>query len=168
HLRHAPYTALTTDLTSVVPGIFIFSCIHNKRYLLACVSIITFLSEILTVCVGSIYSKGGEESPKSSKVSLALSIIILFFTGSGMALVLRYRRHPFLPRQPATISSVLAFIYQAKMLTDFSGTEQMNTNQRKAYLKLKAEGKTYGFGWYRGRDGKQHVGIDEEDLLRPY
>jgi hypothetical protein len=168
HLRHAPYTVLTTDLTSVIPGIFIFSCIHNKRYLLAYVSVITFLSEILTVCVGSIYSKGGEESPKSSKVSLALSIIILFFTGSGMALVLRYRRQAFLPRQPATISSVLAFIYQAKMLTDFSGTEQMDTNQRKAYLKLKAEGKTYGFGWYRGRDGKQHVGIDEEDLLRPY
>lgn len=30
------------------------------------------------------------------------------------------------------------------------------------------EGKTYGLGWFLGRDGERHCGIDEEDLLGPY
>lgn len=168
HLRHAPHTVLTTDLTSVVPGYFIIDCLIHKRHLLAYVSMVTFLTEIFTVAVGSIYAKGGEESNTSSNVSLAVACTILVLASFAMALVLKYRRHPFLPRQPATISSVLAFIYQSKMLTDFTGTEQMDTGERKRVLKQKTVGKTYGFGWYRGRDGKQHVGIDEEDLLRDY
>jgi hypothetical protein len=33
---------------------------------------------------------------------------------------------------------------------------------------LKRLGKRYGFGWYLGRDGKRHLGIDAEPLLEGY
>jgi hypothetical protein len=34
--------------------------------------------------------------------------------------------------------------------------------------KLEASGKKYGLGWFKGRDGSPHCGIDEEDLLSEY
>jgi hypothetical protein len=29
-------------------------------------------------------------------------------------------------------------------------------------------GKTYGLGWFTGRDGENHCGVDQEELIRGY
>jgi hypothetical protein len=82
------------------------------------------------------------------------------------------RRHPFLPRQPNTIASVLAFIHQSKMLYDFVGTTKMGSTETARHLETKrdADGKrkTYGLGWFKGRDGQEHLGVDEEELIGNY
>jgi hypothetical protein len=31
--------------------------------------------------------------------------------------------------------------------------------------RLEGFGKTYGLGWFQGRDGQSHCGVDEEELL---
>lgn len=166
HARHAHSDVLTMDLTSVVPGVFAVQQLLARRWLLALVGTATVLTEVLTVCIGSIDQESAEESQKSSTASWSIAAGILVLLMVASALVLRYRSKAFLPRQPGTIASVLAFIHQSNMLLDFSGTERDSTSVRRR--KLREKGKHYGFGWYRGRDRKSHVGIDEEPILRDY
>lgn len=168
HHRNAPPWVLTMDLTSVVPGFFAIQQLFASRYFLAHIGTVTILTEVLTVCVGSINTASGQDSLRSSKISLFLALGILVLILISSALVVKTRSKPFLPRQPGTIASVLTFIYRSNMLLkDFSGTERMTTAARRK--KLIALGKTYGFGWYRGTDSKDHVGIDEmRCILRPY
>ena len=163
---NAHSSVLTLDYTATIPGFIIFKALAKQHILLSWVTFVTILIEILTVVLGSLDAESGEESQLSSKLSFALAIIIFIIVFCTGGLVLHQRRKPFLPRQPGTISSVLAFIHQSKMLTDFSGTEQMSTLERAK--KLEKLGHRYGFGWYLGRDGKRHLGIDRERLLAPY
>ncbi|KAF8248403.1 hypothetical protein K440DRAFT_548418 [Wilcoxina mikolae CBS 423.85] len=164
--RNAHSSVLTLDYTSTIPGFIILKALSKGHLLLAWVTFVTILIEVLTVVLGSLDSQGGEESNLSSRLSFILAMLILVFVLFTGALVIHKRRKPFLPRQPGTISSVLAFIHQSRMLMDFEGTEQKSTLARKR--KLAKIGRRYGFGWYLGRDGKRHLGIDFEPLLEGY
>lgn len=165
--RHAHSDVLTMDYTATIPGWMIVKALQKKHYLLSYIATITLLNEVLTVCMGSLDPVSGDETPRSQKISLALAEAIMFGQVIGVATVLYFRRHPFLPRQPGTISSVLAYIYASHMLPDFDNMETKSTNERRKILAAKK--KTYGFGWFKGLvDGKWHVGIDQEELLRSY
>jgi hypothetical protein len=164
--RHADSRVLTLDYSATIPGIIVLKAASKGHFLLAWVCVVSLLVEVLTVVMSSLDSTGGEESNLSSKVSFILAVIILIVTISTMALVLHLRSRPFLPRQPGTITSVLTFIYQSKMLFHFEGTQEMSTAEREK--KLRGFGLTYGFGWFCGRDGKRHLGIDSEELSSDY
>jgi hypothetical protein len=182
---HAPpQTTLTLDYTGTPYAYITIQSLFNKHWLLALVSFGSILVDILTVTVSSFSVNGrnllrnpnkhespdslssGDQTFKSYWVSVALSMAISIFLILCASLVYWRRRHPFLPRQPSTIASVLAFIHQSKMLYDFVDTETMNNKQMEE--RLKALGKKYGLGWFKGRDGKPHCGIDEEELLSRY
>jgi hypothetical protein len=107
-----------------------------------------------------------DETFKSFWVSFALVIGILLYLCIIATLVYVRRSQRFIPRQVGTIASVLGFIHQSNMLDNFVDTERMNSNEMTKHLnKL---GKTYALGWFRGRDNKDHCGIDEEPMLAPY
>ncbi|KAK3309065.1 uncharacterized protein B0T15DRAFT_128547 [Chaetomium strumarium] len=116
----------------------------------------------------------GQETVPSFWVSLALAMVILVYMGvvAGVVFVRRgggptssfFR----LPRQPNTIASVLAYIHQSKMLYDFVGTAKLGHADMVARLDELGRTKTYGLGWFRGRDGQSHCGVDEEELLSGY
>jgi hypothetical protein len=91
---------------------------------------------------------------------------ILTSLGASATLIYLRRRHPFLPRQAGTVSSVLAYIHQSRMLYDFVGTEKYNSKKMERHLA--GLNKTYGLGWFTGRDGQFHCGIDEEPLKASY
>ena len=61
---------------------------------------------------------------------------------------------------------MLAFVYQSKMLYDFVGTAKLTNAQM--VRRLEDIGKTYGLGWFEGRDGQTHCGVDEEELTGNY
>ncbi|KAI9857387.1 MAG: hypothetical protein M1813_008290 [Trichoglossum hirsutum] len=176
--RHAPSSTLTLDYTGTVPGVMPIVALLNGHFLVALVGFNAVLAEVLTVCVSSFGVKGsdflgidtgqpdGEETFRSFWVSLVLALAILLSLAISACIVYYYRGHTFLPRQPGTIASVLAFIHQSKMLWDFVDTEKMNANQMTVHLGEK--GKKYGFGWFTGRDKKRHCGIDEEELTSNY
>lgn len=71
-----------------------------------------------------------------------------------------------MPRQPSTIASILAFIYQSRMLEDFDGTERFTNAQMEAMLV--AKNKRYGLGWVKGLDQRPHCAVDEEPMLSRY
>lgn len=108
----------------------------------------------------------GEETFASFWISFGLACAIISFLCFVAGAVYARRRHPFLPRQPNSIASVLAFIHQSKMLYDFVGTEKMNNDEM--VRRLGGLGKKYGLGWFTGRDGEIHCGVDEEELVSNY
>ncbi|KAI9713290.1 MAG: hypothetical protein M1828_001463 [Chrysothrix sp. TS-e1954] len=192
--RHAPPRTLTTDYTGTVPGWMPIKALLNDHYLLSVVGFCSLLTEVMTVCVSSLNvngrafaadddapnagaNTGDAETFKSFWISLVLAVLILLFLILTAAIVYLRRRHHFLPRQPGTIASVLAFIHQSRMLYDFVSpeSERHGNGMRIEELDgvemtrhLVERGKTYGLGWYRGRDGRDHLGIDEEELLANY
>ncbi|GAB1313945.1 Spray [Madurella fahalii] len=105
----------------------------------------------------------GQETVPSFWLSLTVALLILVYMGVVACVVYLKRRQVFLPRQPNTIASVLAYIHQSKMLYGFVGTAKLG--RAEMLRKLEGMGKTYGLGWFQGRDGQSHCGVDEEELL---
>ncbi|KAK8142623.1 hypothetical protein G3M48_008500 [Beauveria asiatica] len=117
--------------------------------------------------VTSIYA--GQDTFASFSVSFGLVMFVLLYMLVVAVIVFARRRHPFLPRQPNTIASVLAFIHQSKMLYNFVGTAKLNSAQMARRLKEGAGAQTtYGLGWFEGRDGQTHCGVDQEELMSGY
>lgn len=195
--RHASPKVLTLDYTAMAFGWMPIRAFANGHFLVALVGLGSVFAEILTICStsfanvsgarfvngrpgpggpdpnshpprsqGSSESDSGEETFLSFWLSFGLAIFIISFLCLVATLVYSRRRHPFLPRQPNTIASILAFIHQSKMLYDFVGTEKMNNDEM--VRKLARVGKTYGLGWFIGRDGEMHCGVDEEELVSDY
>ncbi|KAI9675802.1 MAG: hypothetical protein M1829_003227 [Trizodia sp. TS-e1964] len=183
--RNAPSETLTMDYSATIPGVLMIRAFLGGQILLSLVGFGSILGEVLTVCVSSISGVKGtvffpaslgqtdrqdrpntDQTFKSFWVSFSLAEGILLFLCTLAAVVYMRRRHPFLPRLAGSIASVLAFIHQSKMLYDFVGTEKLNANQMTQHLKKK--NKTYGLGWFKGRDGEDHCGVDEEPLLSKY
>lgn len=183
--RNAKSDTLTLNYTGTIPGWLPIKALFSRHYLVALVGLGAIMTEILTVTVNSLSVRGdiffqkrgnsgtgsanrsnSEETFKSVWVSLAVSQGILTWLCFSACLVYLRRRHPFLPREPGTIASVMAFIHQSKMLIDFVDTERLNSRQMTQHLRRK--GKKYGLGWFTGRDGQDHCGIDEEPLKSSY
>lgn len=179
--RNAPSYILTLDYKGTIPGWIVIKSFLNKHYLLSLVGVGALMTEVLTVSVSSLGVSGwdfisdrgkddnranSEETFKSFWVSFTLAIGILLWLCATASLVYYRRRHPFLPREPGTLASVLAFIHQSKMLYSFVDTEKMDSRQMTKHLQRK--GKRYGLGWFSGRDGHDHCGVDEEPLLTNY
>ncbi|KAJ8062296.1 hypothetical protein OCU04_008842 [Sclerotinia nivalis] len=186
-LRHASPTALTLDYTAMAFGWLPIRAFLNGHYLVAIVGLGSVLAEILTVCVtsfstvtGNDFTSGlssssksrdsninsGEETYASFWASFFLALFILLSLILISIISYTRRRHAFLPRQPSSIASILAFIYQSKMLYDFVGTEKLNNREMEE--RLVGIGKQYGLGWFKGRDGEMHCGVDEEELSGGY
>jgi hypothetical protein len=92
-------------------------------------------------------------------------LILLYLIGIAL-LTYAKRSQKFMPRQIGTMASVLAFIHQSKMLLSFIDTEKFNSSQMTKHLEK--SGKTYALGWFQGRDGDDHLGIDEEEISSAY
>lgn len=183
--RHAPARTLTLDYTGTIPGYLTIKALLNGHFLVAIVGLGAVLAEVLTVLVTSfnvngtkfISGKGGDgrydsdrentsETFKSFWISFGLSIFILIYLSVVAALVYLRRRHIFLPRQPGSIAGVLAYIHQSRMLDSFVDTEKMDSRAMTRHLEK--QGKRYGLGWFNGRDGQDHCGVDQEPLLSIY
>ncbi|KAF1813080.1 hypothetical protein P152DRAFT_435523 [Eremomyces bilateralis CBS 781.70] len=164
--RQAPGRTLTLDYTGTIPGWIIIKAALNGHILVSVVGLGAIMCEVLTVVVSSFNFNSGETF-RSFWGSFALAEFILLSLSVIATLVYVYRRHPFLPRQPGTIASVLAFVHQSKMLDpDFTNTEELNSKEMTEWLER--IGKTYGLGWFRGRDKQDHCGVDEEVLDSNY
>lgn len=185
--RHAPPLVLTLDYTALPFGYLPVRALLNGHTVMFLVGFGSVIAEFLTILVAGLATvdgknfllngdgevdedkskliNSGQETILSFYISFGIAIFILLYMSIVSTLAFLRRRHPFLPRQPNTISSVLAFIHQSKMLYDFVGTEKLGSAQMARKLQ---DGKTYGLGWFQGRDGQIHCGIDQEELTSFY
>ncbi|KJZ79567.1 hypothetical protein HIM_01036 [Hirsutella minnesotensis 3608] len=185
--RHAPAKTLMLDYTALPFGYLPLRALFNGHALVFMVGLGSVLAELLTILVTGLATvdgqaflgdkknhdarksrlgNSGQETFKSFYVSFGVSMFILVYMAVTASAVFLRRRHPFLPRQPNTISSVLAYIHQSKMLYDFVGTAKLG--KAEMARRLEAAGKTYGLGWFEGRDGQTHCGVDQEELTSNY
>jgi hypothetical protein len=188
--RRAPAKTLTLDYTGTNPIFLPIKALMNKHYVVFIVGVGSILAEVLTVCVSSLSVDGKrfipghgrddddgdgdgdnsraniDETFRSFWISFSLVIGILFVLVSIACLVYVRRSHKFMPRQIGTIASILAFVHQSKMLVTFVDTEKFDSGQMTRHLER--QGKTYALGWFSGRDGDDHCGIDEEPILSEY
>lgn len=180
--RHAPPGTLTLDYTNMPVGWVAVKALYNRHFLIFFVGFGTVMSEVLTVVVASLttvsghnfmnqesinttarHASAGQETKGSFWTSVGLVSFILLYMAIVAIAVFVKRGRPFLPRQPNSIANVLAYIHQSKMVIDFAGTSKQSRNEKKKHM---AElSKTYGVGWFLGRDGLTHCGVDEEELL---
>lgn len=187
--RHAHSKVLTLDYTALPFGYMPIRALFNGHGLMFLLGFGTVMAEFLTILVTGLATvdgrefmlndymehhddddfaepgTSGQETVLSFYVSLALSFFILLYMCTVSTIVFIRRRHPFLPRQPNTIASVLAFIHQSKMVYNFVGTTKMNSSEMAKRLD---DGTTYGLGWFAGRDGQVHCGVDQEELMNGY
>ncbi|RDA87721.1 hypothetical protein CP532_1798 [Ophiocordyceps camponoti-leonardi (nom. inval.)] len=177
--RHAPAKTLLLDYTAHPFGWLPAKALLNQHWLMLAVGVGSLMIEFLTILVSGLamvdgqelatrkqVADTGQETPTTFFSSLALCEAVLFYTFVIGAVVFARRRSAFLPRQPTTMASVLAYMHQSKMLYDFVGTEAMSGAELSR--RLKGMDKTYGLGWFRGRDGQTHCGVDEEELMGSY
>ncbi|KAF1947617.1 hypothetical protein EJ02DRAFT_743 [Clathrospora elynae] len=193
-LRHAPAKTLTLDYAGTNPLWLPFKALLNGHYLVMLVAFGSILAEILTVCVSSVSLDGkkfipglggndwdensdGDSSDPSDRYnteqtfrsfwsSFALTMLIMLYLISIALLTYGKRSQKFMPRQIGTMASVLAYIHQSKMLVSFVDTEMMDSTAMTRHLEK--SGKTYALGWFHGRDGDDHLGIDEEEVASSY
>lgn len=184
--RHAPAKTLTLDYTAM-PFLWVaLQALKNGHLLVFFVGFGTVMTEVLTVLVTSLATVEGHDfigrgtssttadasadSGQETALSFWLTLGLVSFILSYMSVVAMVafvrRRRPFLPRQPNTIASVLAYIHQSKMLWSFVGTSKSSNAQM--LVKLEAMGHKYGLGWFEGRDGQTHCGVDQEELMSSY
>ncbi|PNP43841.1 hypothetical protein TGAMA5MH_04123 [Trichoderma gamsii] len=182
--RHAPAKTLLLDYTALPFGYMPLRALLNGHFLVFFVGFGSIMAEFLTILVAGLATvdghdflltwnstdkawevNSGTETVKSFYVSVAVSLFILLYMVVVALVVFFRRRHAFLPRQPNTIASVLAYIHQSKMLYDFVGTEKFTASQ---VLQRLGEYKLYGLGWFVGRDGQKHCGVDQEELISNY
>jgi hypothetical protein len=69
----------------------------------------------------------------------------------------------FLVHSPTTLAGLYAAFHASSVVGSLSGTENIRSKERRKRLELL--GNTYGYGWYLGKDGEKHVGIEKEPLL---
>ncbi|EXM32892.1 Protein of unknown function DUF3433 [Fusarium oxysporum f. sp. vasinfectum] len=193
--RHAHSKVLTLDYTALPFAYMPLRALLNGHFLVFLVGFGSVMAEFLTILVTSLatvdgqdfitgyginkYNKGkwkddkedgeilnsGQETIRSFYITLGATLFILIYMFVVSNMVFFRRRHPFLPRQPNTIASILAFIHQSKMLYNFVGTSKLNNTEMAKKLD---DGKTYGLGWFTGRDGQTHCGVDQEELTSSY
>jgi ABC-type Fe3+-siderophore transport system permease subunit len=191
--RHAPPKTLCLDYTAMPFGWVAVKGLVNRHWVVFGVGLGTVVAEVLTVLVTSLATvegrvfiaamdttkedgegrvgggggiNAGQETVPSFWASLALAVVMLLYMGVVAGVVFVRRGRVFLPRQPNTIASVLAYIHQSKMLYGFVGTAKLSNAAM--VKRLEELGKTYGLGWFQGRDGQSHCGVDEEELLSGY
>jgi hypothetical protein len=182
--RHAPANTLLLDYSALPFGYMPLRALLNGHFLVFFVGFGSIMTEFLTILVAGLATvdghdfllvynwtdkvwqiNSGTETVNSFYVSVGVSLFILLYMIVVAFVVFFRRRHPFLPRQPNTIASVLAYIHQSKMLYDFVGTEKFTSSQVRQRL---GEYKLYGLGWFVGRDGQKHCGVDQEELISNY
>ena len=99
-------------------------------------------------------------------VMFYIAVVILGFQLITGAIIFVSRPRCFLPRFPYNLVSEISFFHTSSALSDVAGTANMSSAMRSRHLKRL--GWTYGYGRFRGSDGRKHVGIERMSLIRDY
>ncbi|KAK1140327.1 hypothetical protein N8T08_010462 [Aspergillus melleus] len=160
-----PDTTLTLDYQGTPYGILPCKALRNRHYLVALVGFGSILGDVLTVTLTSLSTT--TETYRTFQISSVLSIVIVFLLiCCGTAVYFRRSRRPFMPRQPATIASILAFIHKSRMLDDFVGADLYTSQHIREMLVMK--NKRYALGWFQCRNGKIRCAVDQEPRASKY
>ena len=128
----------------------------------------TYASQIFSKSLNEDVSVGIEFSAANFLITstemVLLSLFILVVCVVVVVCIYVLRPGAFLKNLPTTIAATLPSIYASKIGTDLVvartlGKGEMERHLGRGYRK-------YGYGWFRGRDGAMHLGVDREPVQR--
>lgn len=121
------------------------------------------LEQPYTATNATVYYSTWTMVPSVPSLTIALSIIAL--DTLVVLVVFGTRRGRFKgPRIPRSIGSVIPWIANSRMLSDFRGTYSWTSLQRRDYLERLD--KRYAFRMFPGSDAQWRFAVDEEPLVR--
>ena len=111
---------------------------------------------------GTATSREARMIPSIPAFALSISLLTLYL--AAFVFVVARRRHRYAgPRMPKTIGSIIPWVIHSRMLESFEGMHYLGNHERDEALRR--IGRRYGFGRFRGRDGKVRLGIEYDELL---
>jgi hypothetical protein len=151
----------TVEYTGIPLPALPFRAVANGHTLLVWVSINSILIEVLVVCLASFGLRGSHfyrraeaasvpfnaddgETFTSFWLSFALSMVILCSLIASLTAHWAQRRRFWIPQQPGSIASIIAYFYASRLLEDFVNTEHLTSRQHT--IRLVSLNKRYGLG----------------------
>lgn len=160
--------SLLLSYASHLPFEVTISALLAGHYKVAWISFMSIASLAIPVLSGGVFI--ALWYPSESKVRIAACLpafyaLIAFCALYAVSfLVIWPTRKRFLPHDISTPADLISFLYQSPLLSDKLMREPRTKTDLVTRLIISPPGGTelprYGFGVYRGRDGKEHLGID--------
>lgn len=165
--------SLLLGYPSCLPLEVTFRALAAGHYKVAYVSFIGAASLAIPVLSGGIFMAQtyypGKEIRISSYTPAYYTLMAFLIVYAFSFLALWPRRKRYIPHPLYTYADIISFLYQSPLLEDtvFREPKTKADLVTRAIVAPPGENKTaaYGFGVYRGRDGRDHLGIDR--LRRP-
>jgi hypothetical protein len=172
--------SLLSSYVACWPGEATIQALASGDWKVAYVSFISILSLAIPVLAGGVFTAQLFRSSNQVRMVasmpgfIALSVFVAIYAMS--TLLIWPTRKRYLPHSIDTIADILSFLYASPLMSE-AGMTNMQTKAELVTrfvgvpVGLTGEGRNqkpgarYAFGIYRGRDGKEHLGIDR--LQRP-
>jgi hypothetical protein len=105
-----------------------------------------------------------ETRMRVSQPMLILAVSILSIFVLVIAAMYIVRPGAFLRHIPTTLAATIPYIYASKVGEDLAWAQGPGGQDIDKYLSRGY--RRYGYGWFQGRDGEMHLGIDREPVTR--
>ncbi|PGH14359.1 hypothetical protein AJ80_05949 [Polytolypa hystricis UAMH7299] len=166
-------TSLLLSYPSCLPFEVTFLALISRHYKVAYISFMATASLAIPVLAGGVFMARfyvRENQVRISSYMPAYYTLIGFLAIYALSFLFVWpRRQRYLPHAHTSYADVISFLYQSPLLADKVFREPKTNADlvARAMVAPPGEGDTalYAFGVYRGRDGKEHLGIDR--LKRP-
>lgn len=161
---------------SCLPIEVTFLALMDRHFKVAWISLISLLSAAIPVISGGVFIAEffvADQQVRIAAYMPAYYTLIAFVVLYALSFLIVWpRRIRYLPHNIRTLAELLSFFYQSPLLNDRVFREPRSKADLVTRLVTtppgesgNAGGPKYAFGVYRGRDGKDHLGIDR--LQRP-
>jgi hypothetical protein len=115
-----------------------------------------------TVTVGTVQTT--EDRMTVSFPMFVIAVAVLGFFTIVVAITYIIRPGAFMIHIPTTLAATIPLIYASNMGDDVAPVQHLTEKQLNDYLE--GGNGRYGYGWFIGRDGERHLGVDREPVDR--
>lgn len=170
--------SLLLDYTAKLPISCSVNALASGHYRIAIISLLSLLFILLPVLAGGVFFPLTTPSyevrmiPNLPSFYIILALLILYLF--ALLLLLPGRRRMQLPHSISCLAEIFSFVYDSQILDDAAfRTPRSKADLVTRLMAVSAHGseKRYAFGIYRGRKGKECLGIDrlgrrgQEDVI---
>jgi hypothetical protein len=166
-------TSLLVDYTAALPFECTISALHGGHFRVALLSLFSFLALLLPILSGGLFFALTSPSTNEARMypnmpAFYICIVLLALYVLALFSLIPRRRLMHLPHEVGCLAEIFSFVYASRMLEDASFRAPRSRADLVTRLMITQDNgqhATYGFGAFRGRQGKECLGIDK--LGRP-
>jgi hypothetical protein len=161
------HKSLLLDYTAEFPIVCTLKAFGRAHYRVALVALLSILFILIPVLAGGLFfplttpSNEVRMIPNLPSFYILLTLLILYLIGLLILIPNRYQMH--LPHSVDCLAEIISFVYNSGMLAD-AAFRALRTKPdlvtRLTALSARGQEHRYAFGVFRGRNGKESLGIE--------